>query len=181
MDFPARAVAFRTGLLVAASLLLAACGPPPALIKYTQRGACNGFNHLGGMTNAGPFNAYVIFKVTEIVNTRPGAKDFVFDPERLYVDQTNPTAMVDSDIQIASLNPFALQGRVVKAGTTETFNGAAIAVVKTQNENDPAAAASQTKYALRYSALGSPGAETEDLDPTATSWPDTENCANVNF
>ena len=178
MDFPARAVGFRTGL-VAASLLLAAC-TPPALIKYEQRGACNGFTHLGGMTNAGPNNAYVVFRITQIVNTASGAKDFNFDPERLYVDVEPNDAYVDSDIQVSSLNPFALQGRLVKAGTTETFNGAAIAVVPT-TAVDGASEASHTHYVLRYSALGEPGGQTEDQTPGTTTWASTPNCADITF
>ena len=179
MDFPARAVALRMGVVVA-SLLLAACGPPPALIKYTQRGACNGFTHAGGTTNAGPNQAYVVFQVTEISNTKPNAKDFHFDPERLYVLLPQDWYFVDSDIQVSSLNPFALQGRVVKAGTVETFNGAAIAVVPTAN-TDGAAEASQKKYVLKYSTTGDPGADTEDTDPGRTSWPYTPNCTQVTF
>ena len=166
-------------LAVAPALLLAAC-TPPALIKYEQRGACNGFMHAGGMTNAGPKYAYVVFKVTEIANTGANAVDFNFDPERLYVDRDQDDYYVDSDIQVSALNPFALQGRVVKAGTTETFNGAAIAVVPT-TADDGASEASQTKYTLRYSALGAPGAQTEDLKLGTTTWNYTPNCAQVNF
>jgi hypothetical protein len=132
------------------------------------------------MTNAGPKHAYVVFKVTEIANTGANAVDFNFDPERLYVDRDQDDHFVDSDIQVSALNPFALQGRVVKAGTTETFNGAAIAVVPTMAD-DGASEARQTKYRLRYSALGSPGANTEDLKPGDTMWGNTPNCADIAF
>ena len=178
MDLSRQAIGFKAGL-VAATLLLAAC-TPPALIKYEQRGACNGFTHLGGMTNAGPNNAYVVFRITEISNTGSGAVDFPFDPERLYVDVEPSDAYVDSDIQVSSLNPFALQGRLVKAGTTETFNGAAIAVVPT-TAVDGASEANHTHYVLRYSALSAPGAQTEDLKPNTTSWPYTQDCSQITF
>src|SRR5262245_52893668 len=103
-------------LAATASLLLAACNePPPATIRYEQRGACNGFKHPGGTSVAGPNHAFVVFRVSTITNTEPKAKDFDFNPERLYVDQTDPAAFVDTDFHIATLNPFALMGRLVKA------------------------------------------------------------------
>jgi hypothetical protein len=179
MEKSGRTMGLAAGLALA-SLALAAC-TPPALVKYEQRGACNGFMHAGGMTNAGPNQAYVVFKVTEVSNTADKAVDFNFDPERLYVDLPLNDHFVDSDIQVSALNPFALQGRLVKAGTTETFNGAAIAVVPTAATNG-ASEARQTKYTLRYSALGPPGADTVDLEPDPSVWnKDTPDCADIAF
>ncbi len=180
MDKLKNALRSATALAIA-SLVLAGCNTvPPAVIKYEQRGACNGFTHAGGTTSAGPQRAYVVFRVSTIANTG-GAKavDFPFDPERLYVDQST-AAFVDSDIQISALNPFALTGRLVKAGTTETFNGAAIAVVAT-TDADGAREANQTKYTLRYSAPSNPGGLTEDADPAKTSWAYTPNCSLIRF
>ena len=68
MDKSGRTMGFTAGLAAASTLLLAAC-TPPALIRYEQRGACNGFMHAGGTTNAGPKQAYVVFKVTDVSNT----------------------------------------------------------------------------------------------------------------
>lgn len=170
------------GTMLSATLLIATgCdNPSPALIEYEQRGACNGFVHSGGMTNAGPHRAYVVFRVTTVTNNGAKPADFPFDPQRLYVDQTDPAAFVNSSIRISSLNPFALVGRTVKAGESQTFNGAAIAVVSTQDV-DGAKEASATKYGLRYSALDKPGALTKDIAPDRTHWSYTPNCLTITF
>lgn len=166
--------------LVAAMLLAGCDNASPALIKYEQRGACNGFTSGGVTTTAGPKRAYVVFRISTVSNTGSKPVDFNFDPARLYVDQSNPTAYVDPNLHLSTINPFITQGRVVKAGATETFNGAVVAVVTTQ-DGDGAKEAAQTKYKLLYSAVGKPGAQTEDTAPGTSGWGYTPNCTDVTY
>ena len=164
-----------------AAVLLAGCdNASPALIKYEQRGACNGFVSSGVTTTAGPKRAYVVFHISTVANTGSKPVDFNFDPARLYIDQSNPTAHVDPGLQLSTINPFITQPRLVKAGTTETFEGAVVAIVNTQAD-DGAMEASKTKYKLLYSAVGKPGAQTEDTKPAITSWGYTPNCTDISY
>lgn len=164
-----------------AAVLLAGCdNASPALIKYEQRGACNGFTSSGVTTSAGPNRAYVVFHISTVSNTGSKPMDFNFDPARLYVDQTSPTAHVDPSLQLSTINPFITQPRLVKAGTTETFNGSVVAIVTTKDD-DGALEASKTKYTLLYSAVGKPGAQTEDTQPAATTWTYTPNCTSIKY
>ena len=166
--------------LVVAVMLIGCDNPSPALVKYEQRGACNGFTSDGVATTAGPNRAYVVFRISTVSNTGSKPVDFNFDPARLYVDQSNPTAYVDPNLRLSTVNPFIPQGRLVKAGTTESFNGAVVAIVSTQ-DGDGAKEAAQTKYKLLYSALGKPGALTEDNAPGTSGWGYTPNCADVMY
>ena len=166
--------------LVTAVLLVGCDNASPALIKYEQRGACNGFTSDGVATTAGANRAYVVFRIGTVSNTGSKPVDFNFDPARLYVDQSNPTAYVDPNLRLSTVNPFVAQGRLVKAGATETFNGAVVAIVTTQ-DGDGAKEAAKTKYKLLYSALGKPGAQTEDTAPGTSSWGYTPNCTDIMY
>jgi len=165
---------------IAAALLAGCDNASPALIKYEQRGACNGFASSGVTTSAGPKRAYVVFHISEISNAGAKPMDFSFDPSRLYVDQTNPTSYAAAGSQLAGANPFIVQPRTVKAGTTETLNGAVVVIVSTQAD-DGAMEASKTKYRLLYSASGKPGAQTEDMQPDTKTWGYTPNCTTISY
>lgn len=165
---------------IVAALLAGCDNASPALITYEQRGACNGFASSGVTTSAGPRRAYVVFHISTVSNKGSKPVDFNFDPARLYVDQTNPSAFADPNSQLAGANPFIVPARLVKAGTTETFNGAVVVIVSTQ-EDDGARQASQTKYNLLYSAVGKPGAQTQDATPGITRWTYTPNCTDISY
>src|ERR1051326_4676335 len=66
--------------VVLAACLMASCGAGQShdlvTIRYEQVGACNGFDNGGGITSAGPNAAYVAFRISSIVNTESGARDF---------------------------------------------------------------------------------------------------------
>src|SRR6476620_10883967 len=117
---------FGIALIIAASFLVAStCNNQPAelvTIHYTQLGACNGFNNGSGITSAGPKAAYVAFKLSTIENKDSAARDFTFEPNRVFVNVT-PRAFTSTNLNLAQFNPFYATSRFVPKGTTSTING----------------------------------------------------------
>jgi hypothetical protein len=169
-----------------ASLFLAACPPTPAsdvvTIDYEQLGACNGFNNGFGVTTAGPQAAFVVLKVYTIRNKENGARDFNFDPEKLYVISSSPRAYVNNSSGVmAHLNPFLAQSRFVAKGTTQTINGSLIVVVQT-GDSDGAREANNSSFTLGYDTpVGGQGVLMEKREPTRTTWPYTPDCTSIRF
>jgi hypothetical protein len=148
-------------------------------INYEQVGACNGFNSASGHTTAGPKAAYVIFRVSSIENKGSGAMDFTFDPNLLFLNGTSPRAFASTHLNLAQINPFAAKSRFVAKGTTETLNGAVIAVASTA-AIDGASEANNTSYFLAYETpSGGQGVTLTKKDPSRTSWPSTPDCTNI--
>jgi hypothetical protein len=74
------------------SIALSGCdrGPAPATnIVYREIGICKGFDTPSGAMKAASEEAFAVFKIEAVDNSKP-AKNFVFDPSLLYVDQSNP-------------------------------------------------------------------------------------------
>jgi hypothetical protein len=172
-------------LLSFASLLLAtSCNntaPDEVVtIHYAQVGACNGFSNGTNAASAGPHAAYVIFRITSVANQASAARDFNFDPNKLYIRQTS-NVFANTQLMLASINPFAVKARFVAKATTETMNGAAIAIVST-TAADGESEAHNTSYFLNYDTpAGGQGVVLARADPTRTSWPDTADCTLVKY
>lgn len=170
---------FALGLLLA----LSSCSGTPTnnivTINYEQVGACNGFNSASGLTTAGPKAAYVIFRVSSIENKGSTAQDFTFDPNRLFINGSSPRAFASTHLNLAQINPFVATSRFVAKGTTETLNGAVIAVASTV-ASDGASEANNTSYFLDYDTPpGGQGVALAKKDPGRTSWPSTPDCTNI--
>jgi hypothetical protein len=170
-------------LVLGFGVALSNCNGTPSqnivTINYEQVGACNGFNNGSGVTSAGPKAAYVIFRISSINNKESAAQDFNFDPNRLFVNGTSPQVFASTSLNLAQINPFAVKSRFVAKGTTETLNGAAIAVVSTA-ANDGASEANNSSYTLAYETpSGGQGVVLVKKDPSRTSWPSTPDCTNI--
>jgi hypothetical protein len=123
----------------------------------------------------------VVFRISSISNKDSAAQDFNFDPNRLFVNGTSPQAFASTRLNLAQLNPFAVTSRFVGKGTTETLNGAAIAVVPTA-ANDGASEANNSSYTLSYdNPSGGQGVVLVKKDPSRTSWPSTPDCTSINY
>jgi hypothetical protein len=148
-------------------------------INYEQIGACNGFNSASGLTSAGPKAAFVVFRVSSIENKGSAARDFTFDPNLLFINGSSPRAYASTRLNLAQINPFAAKSRFVAKGTTETLNGAVIAVASTAAV-DGASEANNTSYFLAYETpSGGQGVVLVKKDPSRTSWPSTPDCTNI--
>jgi hypothetical protein len=172
-------------LVLGFGVALSNCNGTPSqnivTINYEQVGACNGFNNGSGVTSVGPKAAYVIFRISSIDNKGSAAQDFNFDPNRLFVSGTSPQAFASTTLNLAKINPFAVKSRFVAKGTTETLNGAAIAVVSTA-ANDGASEANNSSYTLAYEIpSGGQGVVLVKKDPSRTSWPSTPDCTSINY
>ena len=170
-------------LALSLGLAFSSCPGTPSnnivTINYEQVGACNGFNSASGFTSAGPKAAYVIFRVSSIENKGSAAVDFTFDPNRLFINGSSPRAFASTHLNLAQINPFAATSRFVAKGTTETLNGAVIAVASTA-ANDGASEANNTSYFLVYDTpSGGQGVALAKKDPSRTSWPSTPDCTNI--
>jgi hypothetical protein len=78
-------------MLAAGSIALSGCGgrstANPTTISYREVGLCKSYDTPTGTTAARANEAFAVFKIETIDNTKPNS-DFNLDPERLYVDQT---------------------------------------------------------------------------------------------
>ena len=146
-----------------------------AVVHYTQVGACNGWDTGGSVYNAGPYAAYVIFKVVSVDNT--GSKvDFAFDPDRLHL--RGASAHVDTSLHLP-LGPFQAVPMTVPRGVLRGSNGYAGAVFSTSTSNG-AVEANKTSYLLDYErASADPGVLSTKDNYQQTEWPFTENCTDI--
>jgi hypothetical protein len=170
-------------LVLAAGLMATGCNNPSndlVTIHYKQLGSCNGFNNGSGATSAGPKAAYATFRLSTIDNKDTAARDFNFDPNRIYIDQS-PRAFTSTQLNLSQFNPFYAKASLVPLGTTTTVNGAVIAVVST-SAADGASEANKTAYTLLYDTpAGSQGVILVKDNSTQTTWPATPDCTNIIF
>ena len=169
-------------LVLAAGLMAAGCNPSNELvtIHYKQLGSCNGFNNGGGATSAGPNRAYATFRVANIENKDSAARDFNFDPNRIYIDQSS-RAFTSTQLNLSQFNPFYAKARFVPKGTATAINGAVIGVVST-SAADGASEANKTSYTLFYDTpAGGQGVALVNDNPTQTTWPSTPDCTTIAF
>jgi len=167
---------------VVAVLATLACDPKGDVVTvhYKQLGACNGFNNGGGVTSAGPNAAYVAFRVSTVDNKDKAPRDFTFEPNRAFVDVT-PAAFTNTKLNLAQFNPFYATSRFVAKGTSETINGAVIAVVPT-GAADGASEANQTAYTLRYDVpAGGQGVFMAKDNSSQTTFPPHTDCTQIVF
>ncbi|HZV06218.1 MAG TPA: hypothetical protein VE999_14160 [Gemmataceae bacterium] len=61
----------------------------PINISYRQAGICKGYDTAAGPVTARSDEAFAIFKIEAVDNTKP-SESFDFDPSYLYVDQSTP-------------------------------------------------------------------------------------------
>jgi hypothetical protein len=83
-----------TKLLVAMALVLGGLAAPAiagetSAISYHLVGICKGYDTAAGRVTARSDEAFAIFKIEAVDNTKPSGS-FDFDPTHLYVDQSTP-------------------------------------------------------------------------------------------
>jgi hypothetical protein len=115
-------------MLVAGSIALSGCGrrsaDNPTKISYYQVGICKSYATPTGSENAKPNEAFAIFKIESIDNTKQSSS-FNLDPERFLVDQT-PAEMKQKNISFQSrrfmdANPRFAQAMGVKGLARASF------------------------------------------------------------
>jgi hypothetical protein len=150
-------------------------------INYEQIGACNGFNDGQTATTAGANAAYVVFRVSSVDNKDTNARDFDFDPNQLFVNSQAPRAYTRTTLRLAQLNPFYATARHVAAQTSESINGAVIAVVST-TAADGASEANNHAYTLLYEGVANgQGMIMQKKDPGRSAWPQISDCQEITY
>lgn len=164
-------------ILAVAALLFAAtaCSRKQhfANISYEQRGACS--------TGLGPNQAYIAFQVYRIDNLGQKAKDFAFDPAKLYIKGTDPKLFLSPAINVGQPKP--LRSQVVAEGTVATPEAVALVKVPTP-QADGARDGATTSYALEYDNPEDGAKQqvsTSSRDASRTDWPYTPDCADINY
>jgi hypothetical protein len=99
-----------------------------ATIHYEQIGACNGAPTPTGAVTAGAGAVYVAFRINRIENTMEHARDFVFHPNNLFINE-DPRAYASTNYATSMGIPFATLGTTVAKGTTADINGAVFVIV----------------------------------------------------
>jgi hypothetical protein len=174
----------RVGLVVLLPLAGAtACNSTTvaATVNYMQIGACNGgFKGPDGSTKApGSGRAFVVFRVTTVVNPANGAGNFTFDPELLYLKE-NPALHAVGYYTLGWKNPRAVEKRPVKPGTTETFNGTVTIEVEASGPKDGATNVQNNSYFLLYDTPpGAQGVAANRTNASQTAWSYTNLCATI--
>ncbi|WP_166380587.1 hypothetical protein [Catellatospora methionotrophica] len=170
-------------MLLTPLVAAATCDGPivAATINYEQLGACNGFKRPDGATQAAkPGHAYVVFRISTVTNTSTGAADFSLDPVRLFVN-SDPRAYGVGTYPLGWRRPRAVEPRVVRAGTVETFNGTVTMEVSEGGAGtDGAAAAQNVSYFLSHETpAGTQGVLMAKSNSAQTSWNYTNDCAKI--
>src|ERR1700730_8607743 len=76
-------------LVISGSIALSGCDRGAARISYHQVGICKGDNTAAGPVATRSDEAFAIFKIEAVDNTKP-RESFDFDATHLYVDQSTP-------------------------------------------------------------------------------------------
>lgn len=163
----------------------------PATIEYSQIGLCNSYATAGGARTAKENEAYVVYKIGAVDNTKRG-DSFNFFPYRLYVDrvtarqqsewkvdrtsrrttwgtpdwlgQANTRRFVTNDTVFAkSMGVRAAMPVIVPASARIEINGYSIVTVAFFDENEKAEA-DQTPFKLAYDSNPGDG-ESIPADP----------------
>jgi hypothetical protein len=120
-------------LLISGSVALSGCGrgaAGPINISYHQVGICKAYETAAGPVTARPDEAFAIFKIEAVDNTKPG-ESFRFDPTHLYVDQSTPEqkakkAVWDRDRRFVYPDPRFGRTMGVSSAEETTIPGGAI-------------------------------------------------------
>lgn len=136
-------------LLIAGSIALPDAARSAAIsISYHQVGICKGYDTAGGPVKARSDEAFAIFKIEAVDNTKPSGR-FDFDPTHLYVDQSTPvqkakTAVWDKNCRFVYPDQRFAQNvgvssaveTTIPAGTKLDINGIAVVPVGINNPSD---------------------------------------------
>ena len=120
-----------TKLLVAMALVLGGLAAPAfagetTAISYHLVGICKGYDTAAGRVTARSDEAFAIFKIEAVDNTKPSGS-FDFDPTHLYVDQSTPEqkakkAVWDKNRRFVYSDPRFAQNMGVSSGAiTESW------------------------------------------------------------
>jgi hypothetical protein len=120
-------------LLISGSIALSGCGrgaTRPINISYRQVGICKGYDTAGGPVTTRSDEAFAIFKIETVDNTKP-SENFYFDPTHLYVDQSTPEqkakkAVWDKNRRFVYSDPRFAQSIGVSSAVETTIPGGAI-------------------------------------------------------
>lgn len=188
--------------LAGASLaVLPGCEPGPAgstvTIRYSQVGACNGYQSGSGLSAKRPNAAFVVFKIESLDATKSGV-EFGFVPSRLSVNlepgkETWGSSLGAGKYYVSSDRRFTdplgapaiKQMRAPARATTEVDRLAFIAV-PTADANG-SAEASKRSYHLSYDAetgketggAADPHIEFVKTNDTQSTWPVTDDCLHL--
>ena len=120
-------------LLISGSIALSGCdrgAARPINIFYRQVGICKGYDSSAGPVRARSDEAFAIFKIDTVDNTKPSER-FDFDPTHLYVDQSTPEqkakkAVWDKNRRFVYSDPRFAQNIGVSSAEETTIPGGAI-------------------------------------------------------
>ncbi len=156
---------------------------PLANIYYEQIGACNGFTGPNGVGQTPPSGvAFVVFRIKTVKNTSTGAKDFAFDPSKLYTNNPDGTKQFAKGYYtLGWAHPRAVENRTVKAGATEVFNGT---VTTEYRAGDSGVNAAEIVKNIAINLLYEPQAGTQGTfmtkdNSSQTSWASTNDCKDI--
>jgi hypothetical protein len=189
-------------LLAAGAIALSGCGQRsaanPTTISYRELGVCKAWTTAAGTEEKAKANeGFAVFKIETIDNTKP-SNDFHLDPERLYVDQTNPEMKAKNiSFQVRRFinpDPRFAQGMGVKPLARAAFPAnqkvdvnSVVVVPLTINNPTGGPEADQYSFDLLYDTttteqqIGSGGVVLTKTEPADTKYTVIESCKELPF
>ena len=161
-------------LLVVAlcAVFIAACDQHPAIVNYTQVGACE----------LGPHRAWVFFEIGEINNTKTNT-DFKFTPLGIKLEQGMDPSVPWPGYNAIMTKWFedkkAVTGVTVPKGTAKVLDQF-IVFDRWTSDPDGWKEANQTPYIFSYTNYdGAPPVFMSKTNAAQTSWPETRDCNQI--
>jgi len=187
-------------MLAAAGVALSGCGrnsSHPINIDYQPIGICRAYETPDGRISAGTSSGFAVFKIESVENTE-GEGDFVFAPERLFVNQSPPILVAGSlnrrfvraDPRFARALGFVpIQEIPLAVGEKREVNSI-VFIPLTINDPNGGAEANQFSFELAYDTGFGDKGDQENVNegisftitkPANPKWVVVENCTELDF
>lgn len=187
-------------MLAAVSVALFGCGrnsSHPINIAYQPVGICRAYETRDGRINAGASNGFAVFKIESLDNTE-GELDFVFAPERLFVNQSPPVLVagtlnrrfVRADPRFARALGFAPVPEIPLAVGEKREVNSIVYIPLAINDLNGGAEANQFSFELAYDTGFGDKGDQENVNegvsftiikPANPKWAVVENCRELAF
>jgi hypothetical protein len=185
-------------MLVTGAMALSGCGRSssnPTNISYRPAGICKGYETPAGPITAGANKGFAVFKVETVENTKFD-NDFIFAPERLFVNQSPPVLAAGSanrrfvypDPRFAQAMGFtSIPETTVPAGEKRDINSVVLIPLGINNPSG-GAEANQFSFELAYDTGYGEKGEQRNVNegivftitsPPGAKWPVVENCKDL--
>ena len=187
-------------MLTAVSVALSGCGrnsSHPINIAYQPVGICQAYETRDGQISVGASSGFAVFKIESVDNTE-GEVEFIFAPERLFVNQSPPVLVAGSlnrrfvraDPRFARALGFVPIPEIPLAVGEKREVHSIVFIPLTINNPNGGAEANQFSFELAYDTGFGDRGDQENVNegvsftiirPANPKWRVVENCRELTF